>query len=156
MAVTGMATLPEGSAVVLMEESERRALLILVGGSEAISIASRIEHRHQGRPLTHDLLDEVVLRLGGDLVSVRVDRVEDGVFFGSVLIAKEGRIFELEARPGDALALAVGRSLPVFVANGVVLQAGIDVEKLDVDALLAPKRRALPGRREIRPGETEI
>lgn len=131
MAVGGVAPTAEGNAVVLMDDAAHRGLVLFVGGTEALSIVMRLEQRRYERPLTHDLLDTVVRKLGGDVVSVRVDRLEGDVYFGSLLITKDGRLFELDARPSDALALAIGNSVPVYVAEKVLTQAGIDVDKFD-------------------------
>ncbi len=150
MAVGGVAPTADGNAVVLVDDEARRGLLIFVGGTEALSIATRFEHKKMDRPLTHDLLDSVVKKLGGDLVSVRIDRLDDDVFYGSVSLAKEGRLLELDARPSDAIALALGNGAPVFVAESVLEQAGIDIEKFDFRRFVdRPKAGARPGEVEL-------
>ena len=152
MAVGGIAPTEHGSAVVLADDTAHTGLLIFVGGSEALSIALRLEHKKYERPLTHDLLDNVLKKLGGDVVSVRVDRLEDDVFYGSVLIHRDGRLFEIDARPSDALALAIGNSAPVYVSENVIKQAGIDIEKLDMKRL-SEDDDAVP---DSRAGEVEL
>lgn len=152
MAIGGIAPSERGNAVVLTDETGRTGLLIFVGGSEALSIALRLEHKKYERPLTHDLLDDVVRKLGADVVSVRVDRLEDDVFYGSLLIHKDGRLFELDARPSDALALALGNSAPVYVSDTVLKQAGIDIEKFDMKRLIGGDDDDVPGRA----GEVEL
>jgi bifunctional DNase/RNase len=152
MAVGGIAPTEHGSAVVLADDSAKTGLLIFVGGSEALSIALRLEHKKYERPLTHDLLDNVLKKLGGDVVSVRVDRLEDDVFYGSVLIHRDGRLFEVDARPSDALALAIGNSAPVYVSENVIKQAGIDIEKFDMKRL-SDDDEAVPASRA---GEVEL
>ena len=152
MAVGGIAPSEHGSAVVLADDQAKIGLLIFVGGSEALSIALRLEHKKYERPLTHDLLDDVLKKLGGDVVSVRVDRLEDDVFYGSLLIHKDGRLLEIDARPSDALALAIGSSAPVYVAESVLKQAGIDIEKLDMKRLTEDDDNV----RGARVGEVEL
>jgi bifunctional DNase/RNase len=152
MAVGGIAPSEHGSAVVLADDAAKVGLLIFVGGSEALSIALRLEHKKYERPLTHDLLDSVLKKLGGDILSVRVDRLEDDVFYGSLLLHKDGRLFEIDARPSDALALAIGSGAPVYVADGVLKQAGIDIEKFDMKKL-SEDDKGLPG---ARAGEVEL
>jgi bifunctional DNase/RNase len=151
MAVGGIAPSEHGSAVVLTDEGAHVGLLIFVGGSEALSIALRLEHKKYERPLTHDLLDNVLKQLGGDIVSVRVDRLEDDVFYGSLLIHKDGRLFEIDARPSDALALAIGSGAPVYVSESVLKQAGIDIEKFDMKRFIEGDKDT-PGRA----GEVEL
>jgi bifunctional DNase/RNase len=148
MAVGGVAPTTEGNAVVLLDESERRCLVLYGNGGEAHSVALRLDHRHPERALARDLLHDVVQRLGGDILSVRVDRIENEVFYGSVLLTKDGRLVELDARPGDALALAIGNAIPVFVAESVLTQAGIDVDRFDFRKLREPLDRAA-GRAEV-------
>jgi bifunctional DNase/RNase len=132
MTVGGVAPTPEGNAVVLMDEASQIGILIFVGGTEALSIMLRLEHRQYERPLTHDLLDKVLRNLGGAVVNVRVDRLEDDIFYGSVLLDKDGRLMELDARPSDALAVALGNAAPVYVSETVIHEAGVDVDKLDL------------------------
>jgi bifunctional DNase/RNase len=131
MAVGGVAPTKAGSAIVLMDDSARRGLLLVIGRKEAVPVAVPFERAGVERPLTHDLLYAAVKKLGGDVVSVRVDRLEDDVFYGSVLLLRGGQFFELDARPADALSLAVGNGVPVFVAEAVLTRAGIDVDKFD-------------------------
>jgi bifunctional DNase/RNase len=152
MAVGGIAPTTEGNAVVLMDDTTRRGLVLFVGGTEALSITMRLERRRYDRPLTHDLLDSVLKKLGGDVVSVRVDRIENDVFYGSVLIEKDHHTYELDARPSDAIALAIGNSVPVFVAESVLSQAGVDVDKFDFRRL----REVPEGKPAARAGEVEL
>jgi bifunctional DNase/RNase len=152
MAVGGVAPTTDGNAVVLTDEAGKRGLVLFVAGTEALSITMRLEKRHPDRPLTHDLLDSVLKKLGGDVVSVRVDRIEDDVFYGSLLISKDGRTIEIDARPSDAIALAIGNSVPVFVAESVLSQAGVDVDKFDFRRL----REAPSPSAGVRAGEVEL
>lgn len=132
MAVGGVAATPHGSAVVLTDDAHDVGVPIFIGGTEALSIALRLRDERYSRPLTHDLLDDAVVKLGGKVVSVRVDKLVDSVFYGTVLIRKTGRVLELDARPSDALALAVGNAAPIFVADEVIDQAGISLDRLDM------------------------
>lgn len=77
------------------------------------------------RPLTHDLLDAVFRELRADLVKVHVDAVRDNIFYGRVFLRHNGRLVEIDARPSDAIALAVGGDAPNFVAASVLQEAGI-------------------------------
>ncbi|HEY3233611.1 MAG TPA: bifunctional nuclease family protein [Polyangiaceae bacterium] len=77
------------------------------------------------RPLTHDLLDSMVTRLGGQIHSVRVERLDHGVFYGIVVLKTRGTLVEFDARSSDAVALAVGNGVPIFMAQSVLDQAGM-------------------------------
>lgn len=148
MAVGGVAPTKAGNAIVLMDESARRGLLLVIGGTDAVPVAAPFERARAERPLTHDRLYAAVKKLGGDVVSVRVDRLEDDVFYGSVLLLRGGESFELDARPADALSLAVGNGVPVFVAEAVLTRAGIDVDKFDFRRFGKAPEPARAGRRD--------
>ena len=146
MAVGGVAPTTEGNAVVLLDEGAKRALVLYGNGAGARSVA--LKDRHVEQSLARDMLRDFVQKLGGDVLSVRVDRVENEIFYGSVLLAKGGQLVELDARPGDALALALGNAVPVFVSEAVLDQAGIDVDRFDFRKLRDATDRAA-GRAEV-------
>ena len=127
MIVGGVAPTPQGNAVLLSDEGGTVGLPIFVGEGEALSILVRLRQHPFQRPLTHDLLDTIMRRLGGSIESVRVDAVKNNVFFATVLVRSGDRVFEIDSRASDAIALAVGNSAPIFVAKPVIQQAGIDV-----------------------------
>ena|GEM_PF-550449 len=110
----------EGEAVLLLDEKETAFIPIFIGGSEATSIRLRLEKRRYERPLTHDLLDSLMRELGARLLKVQVDDLKSGTFLGSVFVRTGERVFELDARPSDAVALAIGSRAPIFVACRVV------------------------------------
>jgi len=153
MTVGGIAPTVDGNAVVLTDDGARRGLLLSVGSAEALSISLRLEQRKLSGPMVHDLLDAIVKKLGGDVVGVRVDRIEDNVFYGTVLLNKGGEVVEVDARPSDAVTIALADSVPVYVAEGVLAQAGIEVDKFDFRKLRAKPEAERPG---TRPGELEL
>lgn len=153
MAVGGIAPTSDGQAVVLTDDAERTGLILDVGGTEALAIALRLEHKKFARPLTQDLLDDVVEKLGGDVVAARVDRYENDVFYGSVLIRKEGRLLDVDARASDAVALALGDSVPLYVAESVLEQVGVDVERYDFRHFVGASHEA---KTTARAGQVEL
>ncbi len=111
--------------VVLREKGGERILPIEIGISEALAINRHISGEEMVRPMTHDLLSEVIERLGGKLRRIVVnDLVEDkeghGTFYGLLTVEQEGRQIEIDARPSDAIALAVRVGCPIFVAEHVL------------------------------------
>jgi hypothetical protein len=98
---------------------------IFIGGTEALSIELRLAKRRYARPLTHDLFDAAIDKLGGTVDRVQIDGVRDDTFVGSVFVRRGDDIFELDARPSDAIALALGRSVAIWVAPEVIEKAGI-------------------------------
>lgn len=138
--VGGVTRLPHGGdAVLLVEEGKRRAVPIFIGGTEALSIQLRLKKQPFTRPLTHDLLDSSIQKLGGKVESVRVDKIEKNVFYGTLVILNGGQRLELDARPSDAIAMAVGNGVPIFVARTVIDHAGLDLNGDDLDDLPAPQ-----------------
>jgi bifunctional DNase/RNase len=138
MAVGGVAPTPEGHDVVLMDEDARRGLVLHTSGTQALAIALHLDQARSERPPTRGLLERVVQKVGGVVVGVRVDGVADEPPHGAVLLSKDGRVMELDGRPSDALALAIGRAVPVFVAESVLSESGVDIDRLDFRKLRLP------------------
>lgn len=134
MTVGGLAPTSRGNAVLLVDEEKKVAVPIFIGEAEALSIQLRLEKRHYDRPLTHDLLDAMMGKLGGRVESVRVDKFQDNVYFGTVIVTTGERRIELDSRSSDAVALAVGNDAPIFVARQVVDRAAVALEDLHAQA----------------------
>jgi bifunctional DNase/RNase len=131
MTVGGVAPTAQGNAVLLIDGEKKLGIPIFIGEAEALSIQLRLEKRRYDRPLTHDLLDSMMGKLGGRVESVRVDKVQDNVYFGTVIVATGARRIELDSRSSDAVALAVGNSAPIFVARQVVERSAVGLEQLE-------------------------
>lgn len=125
MFVAGVVPSDEGHTLVLVNADEQVLLPLGIGLTEALSIHGRLERRTSSRPMTHDLLDHIVTELGGEIVRVQIDDVRDDIFTGTVFIKKAGRVVSFDARPSDAVALAIGSHAPIFVARPVVDRAAI-------------------------------
>ena len=128
--VAGIGPTPRGSAVLLVDNETRRVVPIFVGGSEALTIELRLEHRRFGRPLTHDLLDVLLRTVGGNVRTVRIDELKDGVFHATVVVVHEGHEHEIDARSSDAVAMALGHGVPIHLAEAVLVQAGVSLDAL--------------------------
>lgn len=131
MFVAGVVPSPEGHTLVLVNAEEQLLLPLGIGLTEALSIHGRLERRSFARPMTHDLLDHILAELGGEIVRVQIDDVHDDIFVGTVFIKKAGRIVSFDARPSDAVALALGARAPIFVARPVVDRAAIHPDDVD-------------------------
>ncbi|MCC7075040.1 MAG: bifunctional nuclease family protein [Deltaproteobacteria bacterium] len=125
MFVAGVVPTPDGHTMVLVNAEEKVLLPVGIGLPEALSIHGRLEHLRASRPLTHDLLDEVLKRLGGEVVRVQIDDLRDDVFVAQVFVRSGGKVIGFDARPSDAVVLALGARAPIFVARPVVDQAAI-------------------------------
>lgn len=128
--MAGVAPTAQGHAVLLVVDEDKKALPIFIGGTEALSIQLRLGGRGFHRPLTHDLFDRALERMGGRVHSVRVDKLEGGTFIGSLILEAEGRFHQLDARPSDCIALAVGAQAPIYVAKSVMDRAGVNLDRL--------------------------
>ncbi len=128
MTVQGVVPTEQGMAVVLKPEKEEVLLPIWIGEAEAFSIRLRLERRRFERPLTHDLLDAVVRELGGKLVKIHVDDLKGNTFVGMIFIQQGKKMISVDSRPSDAIALAVGNRLPIYVSQKVIDRAGIRKE----------------------------
>ncbi len=116
--------------VVLLKENEGdRYLPIWIGPYEAEAIQYALHDMEIARPLTHDLLKNVIQRLGARVLRVEVVDLRDNVFYGNIVMEKDGRILEIDSRPSDALALAVRVHVPIYVAEHVLEAAGITPEE---------------------------
>ena len=111
--------------VILKEKQADRYLPIWIGSSEAQAIASKISGNQVGRPLTHDLMATAFGDLGVSVKRIVVTRLADQVFYARLYIKQDGRDLDLDARPSDAIALAVRVECPIFVASEVMESAGI-------------------------------
>ncbi len=125
MFVAGVVPTPEGHTLVLVNPDEQVLLPLGIGLTEALSIHGRLEKRPFSRPMTHDLLDHIVKELGGQIVRVQIDDVRDDVFVGTIFIRTAGKVMKFDARPSDAVALALGSRVPIYVARPVVDRAAI-------------------------------
>jgi bifunctional DNase/RNase len=116
--------------VVLRDPTRDLFLPIWIGVFEANAIAMRLEGLEPPRPMTHDLLSSLLATLGGRLERVVVTALLDSTFFARVHIAPEaGEVLALDARPSDALALALRAEAPIYVLQSV-LEAAEAVELL--------------------------
>lgn len=127
---TKVVALEDAAALLLVDEAAGVILPIFIGGTEALSIEHRLRGTHAPRPLTHDLLDAAVKKLRGSIVKVHVDAIRDGVFHGSVHIRAGRRVLRLDARPSDAIALALGNRAPIYVAQEVLDGAGVPRDEI--------------------------
>lgn len=117
--------MPSNTPIVLLREAEGvRYLPIWVGAAEATAIA----YAHQGvvppRPMTHDLMKDLLEALGSEVVEVRITDLSDGVFYATIVLSSGT---EVSARPSDAIALALRTGSPIVGASEVLEQAGVEI-----------------------------
>ncbi len=115
----------ENQIVFLKEVDGERQLPILIGIFEATSIDKRVKDIPRPRPLTHDLLVGIVETMGAELDSVLISELRDHTYFANLRLKFEGELIEIDARPSDAIAVAVtcDPPLPIFVNEEVLEEA---------------------------------
>ena len=123
--------MPSNQPIVLLREVEGdRYLPIWIGAAEATAIAYVQQGVVPPRPLTHDLLKDVVGAVGRTLAEVRITRLEDGVFYAELDLG-DGAV--VRARPSDAIALALRTSSPILVDDNVLDEAGVAIPDEEED-----------------------
>lgn len=126
--IIGLSTSPSSGgayALVLGEIEGNRRLPIIIGAFEAQAIALELEKIQPPRPMTHDLLRDLFESVGAEVIDVVIDELREGTFFAKVRYIHEGEEDQLDARPSDAVALAVRVEAPIYVAPSVLEEAGI-------------------------------
>jgi len=111
-------------AILLKEVDGKRRLPIIIGAFEAQAIALEIEGIKPPRPLTHDLLKQLTDNLGATVLEINVDELRENTFYAKIIFELSGLTQELDARPSDAIALAVRAQAPIYVSETVLEAAG--------------------------------
>ncbi len=108
--------------IFLREVDGERSFPILIGLFEATSIDRRVRGEVPPRPLTHDLLKSAIEALGGDVQDVVINNLQEHTYYAAIRVRRDGELMEIDARPSDAIALAVHYEpyLPIYVADSVL------------------------------------
>ena len=115
--------------VVLRDVEEERYLPIWIGQFESEAITLELQGMVRERPLTHDLLKSTIQEMGGDVQYIFINSLSKDVFFALIIIATKGGTIEIDARPSDAIALAVRLQAPIYVDKMVMDRAGISPDR---------------------------
>jgi bifunctional DNase/RNase len=120
--------------IILRDEEGQRLLPIWVGVFEANAIALQIEHVQTPRPMTHDLLRNVISDLEAEVQRIVVCELKDNTFYATIHLRSGARTLTIDARPSDAIALALRTSAPIFVEDAVIQSArAVEASKDNVD-----------------------
>jgi uncharacterized protein len=117
--------------VILKATKQERYLLIWIAQAEAYAIAIELQGTSSPRPLTHDLLKNVINDLGANIVSIVISDLVDDIFYARIVLDVAGRHVEVDSRPSDAIALAVRAKSPIYVEESVLERAGVALETGD-------------------------
>ncbi len=124
----GIDLLTHDPVVILKDAAGRKFLPILIGPFEATAIALALEGTSVPRPLSHDLMASIIEVLGATVASVRIDEIRNNAFYAKIVIEKDGKQTEIDARPSDSLALALRTKAPIFVEDRIIMEESV-IEK---------------------------
>ncbi len=133
---------PNSAFNVILEELEnKKTFEIIIGFFEANAIAIALENQTSQRPMTHDLLLNVIDELKGEVVEVIIKRLHEGVFYSIILLEHNGYVHEIDSRTSDALAIAIRVGCPIYMnksllAQVIPLSSNIDTIKINIEVAL--------------------
>ena len=119
--------------VILQEQGGERVLPIWIGPAEASAIAMELAGMKFARPLTHDLLKQVIVGLGADLRKVIITRVKDNTYYAELHIYRGDSIINIDARPSDSIAVALRLKAPIFTSDELLENTAIDASELSTE-----------------------
>lgn len=130
--ILGLSTSPHTNgayALILYEVDGNRKLPIIIGGFEAQAIALKLENIKPPRPFTHDLFKHIADAFSLRVNEVLIDELHNETFYAKVICEMNGEVHEIDARPSDAIAIAVRFNAPIFVSEEIMNEAGIIEEQ---------------------------
>ncbi|MBX3395482.1 MAG: bifunctional nuclease family protein [Phycisphaerae bacterium] len=106
--------------IFLREHGGEREFPIVIGDAEALAIDRRLKGYKKARPMTHDLLADVIEKLHGELEKIVINDLKNHTFYATLVIRMQSGLIEVDSRPSDAIALGVASGTPIFVAEHVL------------------------------------
>ena len=120
--------------IVLLKTADgNRFLPIWIGHPEAAAILMKLQGASTPRPMTHDLLADVLDQLDAEVVRITVTELRENTFYASITVQQNGSEIEIDSRPSDAIAIAVRSDAPIFAAERVIEESAIEFEGEEVD-----------------------
>jgi uncharacterized protein len=120
--------------IVLLKTADgNRFLPIWIGHPEAAAILMKLQSQAPPRPMTHDLLSDLLEQLEAQVVRITVTELRENTFYAQITVQQDGREIEVDSRPSDAIALAIRAEAPIFAADRVIEESAIEFEGEDVD-----------------------
>jgi len=131
MEVLGVQADPQSGTIMLLLRTKqgKRELSMFIGPVEANAIAIPLQGLRPPRPLTHDLLIEVIHRLNATVKRVVITQMRENTYYASLVLEAQGQELVLDSRPSDAIALAVRANVPIFADESVLDKAGVLLDK---------------------------
>lgn len=131
MEILGLSTSPSSGgayALILAESEGSRRLPIIIGSFEAQAIALELENIKPPRPMSHDLMKNLILNFGSKVKQILINDLAEGTFYSRIIFEHGDQLHEIDSRPSDAIALAVRFGSPIHVSEHVLKEAGIMAE----------------------------
>jgi uncharacterized protein len=120
--------------IVLLKTADgNRFLPIWIGHPEAAAILMKLQGASTPRPMTHDLVTEILSQLDAQVVRITVTELRENTFFAEITVQQDGSEIQIDSRPSDAIALAIRAEAPIFAADDVIEESAIEFEGEDVD-----------------------
>lgn len=124
--------MPTNTPILLLKETDgERFLPIFIGPAEAHAIVTAMQGREPPRPMTHDLLKNILDEMGATIQSMAITELREATFFAVLRLSMNSKVFDISSRPSDAIALAVRTGIPIFAAEDVMEEASIPIEGSD-------------------------
>src|SRR5438067_5112112 len=120
--------------IVLLKTTEGNKFLpIWIGHPEAAAILMKLQGATTPRPMTHDLVTDMLSQLDAQVVRITVTELRDSTFYAQITVQQDGSEIEIDSRPSDAIALAIRAEAPIFVADRVIEESAIEFEGEEVN-----------------------
>ena len=120
--------------IVLLKTADGNKFLpIWIGHPEAAAILMKLQGASTPRPMTHDLLADVLEQLDAEVTRITVTELRDNTFYASITVQQNGSEIEIDSRPSDAIAIAVRAEAPIFAADRVIEESAIEFEGEEVN-----------------------
>lgn len=124
--------------VILSDEENQKALPIWIGIFEASAILSQIENINTARPMTHDLIKNIINQIGSEVINITVTELKDNTYYATIELMIDNKKLLIDSRPSDAIAIALRVGAPILVDEEVIEKANsIDMnrEKMEMDKM---------------------
>ena len=120
--------------IVLLKTADGNKFLpIWIGHPEAAAILMKLQSQTSVRPMTHDLVSEMLEQLGASISRITVTELRENTFYAQITVTQDGQEIEVDSRPSDAIALAIRAEAPIFVADRVIEESAIEFEGEEVN-----------------------
>lgn len=130
MIVEGIAIDSVNKTILLLSNLERSVYLpIWVGPAEAMAIQIELEQKNPPRPMSHDLMNNILIRLDALLLGAVVNEYRNTVYYATLRLMYQGNQYEIDSRPSDAIALALRAGVKIYAEESVLEEAGIPLEQ---------------------------